>query len=589
MSYLKRAKKIILLTFLFTPSIVLLHSCYSEPISEKNMVSVMIENGEGFFAYDSILTQPRETDFTFKLKLNPNTFISWVSYELYSTEKKDDFTYITFEDVNFPTVVTIKTTTDFVVYHGDGGTFSNGESFLESGKNENHLRFNTLSGNELLHKKGYFLDGWQTIDGKLISIGSKANRKIKHLKAKWVKETSVSEFQFEEIDGGYAITKYIGCDEEITVPSYYKNKKVIKILKNAFSNLKIKYFRLSSNISSIENDGFSNCLIENFYYFDNIIDIRDLCFNNSKIKTIKINATRRPRYSGTFYDTFSDKLDFLSLNKTKKKIVLFSGSSTRYGYDSDILKEYFPEYEVINMGVYAYFSAKIQLDIIEQYLMPGDIIIDAPEFDAAKWQMFDYIDFEKRIFNMFESDYDNLKKLDLRNYNNFFDSFYKFQLERNNLAPLDYNVTALHLDDDGNFHEEEIYNINGDFILDRNGDVEEGIISQHPLAYKIGQISNAEFASFNDVYNRFRNKGIKMFFNYAPRNIDSLTKDSTISNRKLFEEQIKNKIEAPFLSTMDDFLYPANHFYLIDNHLTSLGVKKRTLLTAKNLVKMIND
>jgi hypothetical protein len=60
-----------------------------------------------------------------------------------------------------------------------------------------------------------------------------------------------------------------------------------------------------------------------------------------KIKTIHINAAQLPAYSGNYFDTFQDKYDRLQDLKDTKKIVLFSGSSTRFGYDSEKLKKHF--------------------------------------------------------------------------------------------------------------------------------------------------------------------------------------------------------------------------------------------------------
>lgn len=580
-------RKIIACLGFSTLAFSILSSCQSIDSIDKNLISVMIESGEGFTTYDSILTQERGSDFTFKIMLDQDVFISSVSYPFYSTINENDFTLITLEKVMFPTVVTISTSKEYVIYDGNGGTFKNGQSFFEEGKNENHINFNTSSGFDNLHRDGYLLSGWLDRKNNLTSLGSRLNRKVKHLKAEWVKESPIKDFVFEKNKTGYKISKYIGNEKIIVTPSFYDGLQVNEIDSDAFVELEIEKLYLNPYIKVVNNNAFINSSIEELIFYDNLHKILDSSFNNSPVKQVRINATRKPRYSGTFYSSFSDKMDYLKQIKNKKKIVLFSGSSTRYGYDSPLLKTYFPDYEVINMGVYAYFSSKIQLDIIKEFLLPGDILINAPEFDAPEHQFFEDISFEHRIFNMFESDYDNLKYLDLTNYNNFFNSFHEYQIERDILPRLSYEETAFHLDDDGNYYEEEIYNINGDFILERKGEVESGLISQHRLAYTVGQISMNQYETYNKVYEEMTNKGIKFFFNYAPRNIDSLTRSSTLENRKKFEDEIRANIKAPFLSTMSDFLYPANHFYLIDNHLTSDGAKKRTILTAENLKNIL--
>lgn len=83
---------------------------------------------------------------------------------------------------------------------------------------------------------------------------------------------------------------------------------------------------------------------------------------------------------------FQDKYDRLLQLKDRKKIVLFSGSSTRFGYDSAMIDDAFEEYDVVNMGVFAYTSALPQLQLILECMQEGDILLHAPEFDTSSRQ-----------------------------------------------------------------------------------------------------------------------------------------------------------------------------------------------------------
>ena len=88
---------------------------------------------------------------------------------------------------------------------------------------------------------------------------------------------------------------------------------------------------------------------------------------------LRVTAAVSPVYSGSYFDTFQDKYDFLLSLSGKRKIVLSSGSSGRYGYDSTLLKEAFPGYEPVNMGVYAYSNALPQLALILGCVEEGDL------------------------------------------------------------------------------------------------------------------------------------------------------------------------------------------------------------------------
>ena len=96
------------------------------------------------------------------------------------------------------------------------------------------------------------------------------------------------------------------------------------------------------------------------------------------LQTLRLQAATAPKYSGGYFATFADKYDRLLALRQQKKLVLFSGSSTRFGYDSALLDEALPDYQVVNMGVFAYTNATPQLLLILDCMQAGDILLDSP-------------------------------------------------------------------------------------------------------------------------------------------------------------------------------------------------------------------
>ena len=68
-------------------------------------------------------------------------------------------------------------------------------------------------------------------------------------------------FEFVPCDGGYAVAKYNGFDEEqIFIPSTYFNKPVVEILYRAFENCnELKEIVLGNNIEIIRHNAFHGC------------------------------------------------------------------------------------------------------------------------------------------------------------------------------------------------------------------------------------------------------------------------------------------------------------------------------------------
>ena len=68
-----------------------------------------------------------------------------------------------------------------------------------------------------------------------------------------------------------------------------------------------------------------------------------------------------------------------------------------------MIDQAFPDYEVVNMGVFAYSPALPQLELIRSCMKEGDILLDSPEFDAANRQFCYQKELDYATFAMMES------------------------------------------------------------------------------------------------------------------------------------------------------------------------------------------
>ena len=82
-----------------------------------------------------------------------------------------------------------------------------------------------------------------------------------------------------------------------------------------------------------------------------------------------------------FGDTFMGELKskYERLKETPgERIVLVGGSGVAFGYDSRLIEEELKEYSVVNFGMYAGLGTKAVLDLSEEYIRAGDIVILSP-------------------------------------------------------------------------------------------------------------------------------------------------------------------------------------------------------------------
>ena len=104
------------------------------------------------------------------------------------------------------------------------------------------------------------------------------------------------------------------------------------------------------------------------------------------------------QYNGTFMGELKYKVHLLE-ETPGPRIVLIGGSSAAFSVDSELLEQEFPDYSVVNFGMYAALGTTVMLDLAESRIREGDIVILLPEqseqtlsgyFDASvMWQGLD--------------------------------------------------------------------------------------------------------------------------------------------------------------------------------------------------------
>ncbi len=84
------------------------------------------------------------------------------------------------------------------------------------------------------------------------------------------------------------------------------------------------------------------------------------------------------RYQDTFMGELPYKLSRLE-NAPGKRIIVIGGSGMAFAVDSALLEQEFPGYTAVNMGMYADLGVRFLLDLTENELREGDIVILSPE------------------------------------------------------------------------------------------------------------------------------------------------------------------------------------------------------------------
>ena len=471
--------------------------------------------------------------------------------------------------------------TGSMTYDGNGGTLRGQEGDqLTRGIAGTHLRENTLQGMVWFHRPGWTLVSWNTAadgSGVTVGLGSRIDPAVgTRLFAQWLRWSPDAAFDWR-VEGSVAVvTGYHGPPDTCVIPETYRDCPVRGIAAGAFAGRSLETVVLPPSLRWVEDGAFSECDIAGLILYDSLETVSDACFEDCAVASLRINAAVAPAYSGSYFSTFQDKLDFLRRLSGQRKLVLSSGSSGRYGYDCEVLDAAFLDLTPVNMGVYAYTNALPQLMLIRPMMEAGDILLYAPEFDAIHEQFCVTNRLDPGFWAMMETNYDAALSLDFRDFTGVFDSLGAYLRARMGMPKTGYEVSAANYDDDGAYYSFSTYNLYGDFILPRpNGDTDERL--RHNIAdYTLASFPDGTVQSLNAALKPFMDRGVRVYFSYTPRNSASLTEASTPEARAALDLYLRETLDVPVITAMEDDLMPGRYFWLIDSHLSTEGAAQRT-------------
>ena len=557
--------------------LVQLAGCAAAPAASAVQCRIVLESSPAFTAQiQTAAVTPGQT-VTFTLTPADGYTLTGADYPGARLTRTGTGYTLSLPEVRYSTAVAVTAEkSDTVLYYRD----NLGGDWLEVPVTASHLRVNTATHGELFTNPGHTLTGWNTApdgSGQAVGLGSRTVPG-RRLYAQWAAQNDAAEFTFTVNNGTAIVTGWQGSGERLVLPDTLGGAPVVEIAAGAFTNAACREVILPDTLRRIEPGAFTGCAVETLTLFDNLQTVSDYAFAGcTALRTLHINAATAPVYSGSYYATFADKYDrLLSLSKNRK-LVLFSGSSARFGYDSAALDEALPNYAVVNMGVFAYTNALPQLELIRGQMQEGDLLLLSPEFDAAKRQFCTTNAFDDDFFCMVEGNYDLLAQLDLRQYSGVFSAFGSYLQTRAGMAARSSAISPAELDEDGNPVDTPSYNAYGDYILYRPDANEDTPIYGLPVDYTVDAFPQAYYIDpANAEIARFKADGVRVWLTYSPRNSRAVSEASTPEAIAALDAYFRENLSAAILTPLQDSLLPGRYFYGTDNHLSTNGVALRT-------------
>ena len=551
----------------------------------KPTCTIVFEDNSSLFLSRKVYEFGQNEDLTVSVGVPSGYRISSVNYEHYSLSPQNgssasyDYYSLMLHQVRYSAVIRLTCAPTFsTTYHPGGGTGAS-IAVLEEGP---HLYANTLPYRAQFVREGYLSVGWNTTPdgtGTHIGFGSRAEHgDSRHLDLypEWLPVTRLEAFTYTRADGEITITGCAPPGKQLVLPAYIDGLPVTAIGAGAFGEVEADIVVFPPTLNTVEPGAFRSLTAGALYLFDDLQTISEDAFGPYEITRLHINAMREPVYSGSYFDTFPDKVDYLRSLREEDKIVLFSGSSARFGYDSPMLEASFPDYRVVNMGVYAYSNMLPQARILLHFMKQGDLLLSSPELDAIDTQFCGSTQLDKETFCMLEGNYDLFSLLDCREFTNVFGAFSDYQAARAPMAPRSYSDSPSLYDEDGRRQEQATYNHYGDYILYRENNTAGENFGVKRAFYNANHIRPSDWQGLNGVYDSFAAKGITVYFTYSPRSATSLSPDSTAASIAELDTLLRDRLHAEVISPIESSLMDPLYFFATDNHLSTEGTVLHT-------------
>ena len=283
-----------------------------------------------------------------------------------------------------------------------------------------------------------------------------------------------------------------------------------------------------------------------------------------------------------FGDTFMGELKskYERLKETSgKRIVLVGGSGVAFDCDSALMDDFFPSYEIVNFGMYAGLGTKAVMDLSENYIHEGDIVILSPE--QSEQTFSDYFNGEY-MWQAADGAFGMLCDLKSENFEAMLGNFPRFALEK-----LNYVMKGQKPQTDS-IYQKKSFNIYGDIELDT---CRENIL---PNGYDVNQkvrftedVVQPEFMDYmNDWAKRLEKKGAVVWYRYCPVNKLSVEDMDDLAAYDVF---LRQKLDFPVIGNPENSLMEAEWFFDTNFHLNQPGKEVNTVQLIRDMKAMLGD
>ena len=284
-------------------------------------------------------------------------------------------------------------------------------------------------------------------------------------------------------------------------------------------------------------------------------------------------------YSKTYYAALVDKVHNLESYKNDKKIILIGGSNVAFGFNSEYLEKEFPDYKVINFGLYAMLGTKIMMDLALPYISEGDMVFLSPEINEQSTSLyFDPISTLKAL----EDDTNIINKLPDENRDAVIGSYFEFAINRGKQKQI-IEPTGV--------YQRKNFNNYGDISYEEVD--EDGIPyrSRNRMALHYDPTMMVDYSykiddSFFDYVNSYSEsvskKKANLYYCFSPVNEKSVIDKEVETD---YYWKLRKNLSCKVIGNPSEYIMDSHYFYDSNFHLNDSGSIYRTYLLTQDIYR----
>lgn len=292
-----------------------------------------------------------------------------------------------------------------------------------------------------------------------------------------------------------------------------------------------------------------------------------------------MSAAVPDQYGNTFLAGLPVKYERL-YSTEKPKVIVVGGSNVAFGMDSELMQKQLDR-PCINFGLYADLGTKAMLDLSQDAIKKGDIVVICPETDPQTYSLH----FDAR--NMWQASEQKLSMItklpsnDIMKVIAAFPDYYK--------AKTDFHKTGTTPNPEGVYRADS-FNEYGDIEYKREYNSMLSFVDENKLVRLSPELITDEFASYlNDYAKEAQHRGAKVYFSFPPINAAGLTDDTTDESIYAFYTALCEKLDFDVISNINDYILDKEYFFDTNYHLNDTGVEYRTSLLSSDIMRAEGD